>query len=357
MTRVHALIPAHNEQERLPAAIRSLLCQTVPPSRITVVSDRSTDGTVEIAKSFGGIVDVMETEGNRHRKSGALNQALARLDIPEDTAVLVMDADSQVVPSWLETALPVLAQPDVGAVGGIFLADGTVPGLVSELESLEYHRYAREVARDGATARVLTGTSTLVMRSTLTEVAQARADGRLPGAGTYHVDALTEDFELTLAIRHLGYRCLSPKGCQVRTETMGAISPLWRQRVRWQRGAIQALGMYGVSRVTMPYIVRQVETGVGLLAIVLLWSLTVWGLVSGVFVAHPFWLAIGAVFLTERIVTGWRSGWKGRVLASTVVFDFAFDLMIGATYVWVVVQTATRQRMTWGQASLDAERQ
>jgi cellulose synthase/poly-beta-1,6-N-acetylglucosamine synthase-like glycosyltransferase len=351
--RVLAFIPAHNEQELLPDAIRSILTQTVSATSICVISDNSTDRTMEIANSWGSRVHSIETVGNRHMKAGALNQVLSHLQDDDETVVLVMDADSRITPSFIESALSALASPKVGAVGGIFVGDGQ-NGLLGAVQGLEYVRYAREIGRSRAKARVLTGTATVTRLGVLREVGAARTAGRLPGHGIYNYDALTEDFCLTLAIKSLGYLCVSPKECLVVTETMADIPSLWRQRVRWQRGAIQALHSYGVSRITIPYAVRQIETGVGILALTVLWTLTIWSLLVGQFAFHPAWLCIGAIFQLERIVSGWRADRKGRAIAATMLGDMAYDVFISLVYVWVWIQSLFRTRMVWGNITIDA---
>lgn len=104
---ITAIIPAHNEADALPATIASLQAQTVPPTRILVVSDNSTDGTVKVARQLD--VEVMETTGNTARKAGALNQALTTLD--RHGLVLVMDADTALAPRFIETAITELEAP------------------------------------------------------------------------------------------------------------------------------------------------------------------------------------------------------------------------------------------------------
>src|SRR5262245_34136337 len=124
--RVIALIPSHNEEALLPAAIRALEEQTSPPARILVVSDNSTDRTASIAAEWGGTVSRFENRGNRDRKAGALNQALATLlpEMAETDWVLVVDADSSLALGFIARALDATtADADVGAVGGIFLAE------------------------------------------------------------------------------------------------------------------------------------------------------------------------------------------------------------------------------------------
>ena len=133
--------------------------------------------------------------------------------------------------SFLSTAVARLAaDPGIGAVGGVFTGrDGG--GLVGALQRNEYARYAREIGRRHGAARVLTGTATLFRAGVLREVAAAR--GRtLPGrpGAVYDPAALTEDNEITLAVRTLGHRIVSPRECVVVTEVMTTWADLWHHR-------------------------------------------------------------------------------------------------------------------------------
>ena len=82
---------------------------------------------------------------------------------------------------------------------------------------------------------------------------------------------------------------------------------LWRQRLRWQRGAIENLRAYGLNRVTLPYAVQQLGMGIGVIA---MWSfvlLTVLTAGNGLRV-QPLWLSVGLIFVAERVVTVRRRG-------------------------------------------------
>lgn len=125
--RLIALIAAHNEERCIGATLESLASQSRRPDEIIVVADRCTDRTVEIALSFGA--KVFETLGNRHRKAGALNQALTTVirDLDPADQVLLMDADTVLSRQFLAAAERRLSttdpgRPDVGAVGAVFLA-------------------------------------------------------------------------------------------------------------------------------------------------------------------------------------------------------------------------------------------
>src|SRR5262249_28511780 len=155
---------------------------------------------------------------------------------------------------------------------------------------------------------------------------RGRAHGTLPGGGgIYHPRALCEDFELTVALKRLGYRCISPKECIVRTEVMPTLGQLWRQRTRWHRGALQCLGMHGASGVALPYLRQQAGMTMGLIAAVLLWLVTGWSLWSGTLGFRPVWCAVGLVFYAERVVSAWRADRRSRALAACALPDLLYD--------------------------------
>ena len=227
---VVALIPAHNEEGQIEAAIESLHRQESPPHLVVVCADNCTDGTAQKAQAMGAFV--FETMDNRHKKPGA--EPGPRVVLPElrdGDAILVMDADSVLAPTFIAEAQRHLGD-GVGGVGGTFTGRSG-GGFVGMLQRNEYARYARDVARLKGKVLVLTGTATLFSARTLRHVVRARAEGVLPGgtAQVYDTNVLTEDNELTLALLHLGYGVLSPKGCRLTTEVMESWRDLYRQRL------------------------------------------------------------------------------------------------------------------------------
>lgn len=181
------------------------------------------------------------------RVAGALNQALAGTlpYLADEDCVLVMDADSHLNLNWLQAATAALRRnPCAGAVCGVFLGEPG-GGLIGQLQRNEYIRYARQVGRRRQVP-VLSGTGTLFRVSSLRAVAAERGR-RLPGPpGQYYSEeSITEDDEITLALKSLGRQCLAAVGCQTTTELMPTWSALWTQRIRWQKGALNDLRRYG----------------------------------------------------------------------------------------------------------------
>ncbi|MGW2369635.1 glycosyltransferase family 2 protein, partial [Streptomyces sp. NPDC001667] len=170
--RIVALIPAHNEAERIAASLAALYRQERPPHRVVVVADNCTDATPQIARANGATV--IASRENRHKKAGALNQALDSVlhELTATDFVLVQDADTVLQPSFVASAIEAMDRT-VGAVGGIFYGEHG-GGLLGALQRIEFHRYAREIARRGYRADVLTGTATLFRVRTLRELKAAR---------------------------------------------------------------------------------------------------------------------------------------------------------------------------------------
>ena len=354
--RLTVLVPAHDEALTIAATLDSLWRQTRPPDRVVVVADNCTDDTADLARAHGA--DVFTTIGNTEKKAGALNQALAELlrDITARDVALVMDADSVIVPEFLETAMGRLeTDPDLIAVGGVFYGEGG-SGLVGQLQRNEYTRYQREISRRKGKVLVLTGTASLFRAYALKAVADSRGT-LLPGdAGqVYDTLALTEDNEMTLSLKTLGAKMVSPMQCRVVTEVMPTWRALWRQRMRWQRGALENIGAYGLTRATLRYWLQQTAIGYGTIALnayLLLMLITL--LAADSFEIVWFWVFIGLIFVVERVVTVWAAGWRGRAIALPLVIEIGYDVVLQAVYVKSLFDIATGRAAGWNYVPREA---
>lgn len=109
-----AIIPAYNEEKTIGEVLAVL--KNVPLiKKIVVVSDGSTDNTVEVAKSYG--VEVVELTENRG-KGGALK---AGLDNFKADVVLFLDADLLgLTPTHVENLLMPIINDEAEMTIGIF---------------------------------------------------------------------------------------------------------------------------------------------------------------------------------------------------------------------------------------------
>lgn len=350
LVRITVLIPAHNEETSLPITLDALAQQTRQPDRVIVVADNCTDTTADIAREHG--YEAFESVDNIHRKGGALNQALAAL-LPTTTAndvVMVMDADTSLGPRYLEVAAQRLtADPELTAVGGVFYGEPG-HGLVGQFQRNEYTRYSLQIRARHGRVFVLTGTASVFRAEALLDVAAARGV-YIPGeAGkVYDTAALTEDNELTLALKSLGATMTSPPECTVTTEIMPTWKNLWVQRKRWQRGALENLSAYGITRATVRYWGQQVGIGYGAVALnSFLFLMLITVLSVDTWIWFPFWLVVGAIFIVERVLTTWRGGWKARILAALILPELLYDVFLQIVFIKCLIDITFARRARWG---------
>lgn len=357
--RLTVLMPAHNEELTVATALSSLWNQTRQPDRVIVVADNCTDATADIAVANGA--EVFATHDNVEKKAGALNQVLSNV-LPESDVqdvIMVMDADSVVTPEFLATALGRLEDdPDLIAVGGVFAGEEG-GGLIGQLQRNEYSRYQRHISRRKGKVFVLTGTGSVFRGYALNAVAEARGS-LIPGTHgqVYDTLALTEDNELTLALKSLGAKMVSPRECQVITEIMPNRRALWRQRSRWQRGALENIGVYGLTRTTVRYWFQQVGIGYGTVALsAYLLLILITFLAADAYEPSLFWICIGVVFVVERIVTVADQGWRGILLAAPLVIELGYSLILQAVYIGSLIDIATGRKPEWNTVVREATTQ
>ena len=345
--KILALIPAHNEEASIRRAIRSVYrWQTRPVDDVLVILDNCSDDTENRVDGFTKFYTV----NNKNKKAGAMNQALQRIlpHLDDEDYIFVMDADSFIKPQFIEKALEsfkdktfkkFLRKPkEIGAISCRFFADKTT-NIVSFLQNNEYTRYSREIGREKGEVKVVTGAGGFFPVKTLKAVQKARYEGKLPGGNgdsngpIYDTIAITEDNELSLAIKTLGYACISPKECVLKTEVMPTWKDLWLQRMRWRRGAIENIRTYGITSVTLPYILRQALVFLAILAILGLVLITSAALYFDSFGFHPIWIGVMIIMWLSQIVTVRRAGWKATLTAAIIIPDFLYDCFQQLIYI------------------------
>jgi glycosyltransferase involved in cell wall biosynthesis len=101
---VTVVIPVHDREAALHAALRSVLAQTVRPARIVVVDDGSSDGSAAVAEEY----PVTLVRHERARGSGAArNSGIA---VADTTWIAFLDSDDVWLPEHLATAAPALGE-------------------------------------------------------------------------------------------------------------------------------------------------------------------------------------------------------------------------------------------------------
>ncbi len=119
--RVSIIIPTYNEAGIIGYKLDNSSRLTYPKDllEIVIVDSNSTDGTVKVVQDFSekekNLNIMLLVEGERKGKSHALNNALTHC---KGEIVIISDSDCFWPSDILEKALPYLADPSVGAIGG-----------------------------------------------------------------------------------------------------------------------------------------------------------------------------------------------------------------------------------------------
>ena len=344
---VTVLIPCHDGEGEIGDTVRAVLTQSRRPDRVIVVADNCSDGTEAVAMLAGA--EVFATEGNTARKAGALNQALAAVlpgCSPHDV-IAGFDDDTMPAVRFLERALAWIAS-GYGAVGATFHGrDGG--GTLGLLQRAEFARFARHQQRKLQRVDVLSGTGWAYTAATLRAVADARPDGEV-----YDVRSIAEDFELTLAMKALGVRMISPGDCSVTTDVMASLPELYTQRMRWQFGTLTELRRYGWTRTTRGMIARQIVTYAGMLCTLatigyLAWSYVLYG-VNGINPARaPQFAAIIALVICEQAWQCRKAGPRAIVMTLILLPELAYNLVRQVVYIIALAKLASgRKTPSWG---------
>lgn len=325
---IDVLIPAHNEELGIIAAMESVEAQTMRPDRRIVVSDNSTDHTVELARARADW-EVWETVGNTGKKGGALNQAWAILEpsLTDSDFVLTMDADTILDPGFVQAAYAKYQEEAIKGrlLGGVCANFSGLPldTALGALQMMEYARAEKINRSRRGVAPVLAGAATMFSVKALRSVYETR--------GHLYEPVLTEDYELSLALRVNGYETLAPRACRARTDLMPTVRMLWAQRLRWYRGAFEALREHGFR--------RGIRSDIGWLTFSLWAAASRWlfFLTLGVTVLtvgqmsfSPWLLLLFAFASLIRIVQVQELGWKYMLLAGVMVEELYYAFFLEA---------------------------
>ena len=118
---VAVVIPCYRQGRFLPAAIESVLTQTVPAAELIVVDDGSDDDTADVARRFGEVRLIRQENG------GLASARNAGLRAAGADKVIFLDADDGLLPDAVGLGLEAFSRhPDCGFVYGGFreLRDG-----------------------------------------------------------------------------------------------------------------------------------------------------------------------------------------------------------------------------------------
>ncbi len=128
---VSIVVVAHNEARRVTERLENLLALDYPRERLEIilVSDGSTDGTVERARAYEHRGVIVRAFAQRRGKPSVLNETVPAAS---GEIVVLADARQRFAPEALRALVRPFADPGVGAVSGELVLtrdeDGTAAG-------------------------------------------------------------------------------------------------------------------------------------------------------------------------------------------------------------------------------------
>ncbi|MEE9406172.1 MAG: glycosyltransferase [Candidatus Aenigmarchaeota archaeon] len=224
---VSVILPAYNEEKTLARSIRSILGLNYPRKLldIVVVNDCSTDRTGKIADSFKKLgVRVLHNRVNKG-KAYSLNRGIG---IARHEFIATVDADSIVEADIIQKMVGYFSDPEVASVTPA-LKVWKHGGILEKIQHAEYllNVFLRKILSFLDSIHVTPGVFSMYRKSVILEI------------GGFDEGNLTEDLEVALNIHRHGYKIENNHNACSYTLCPRKWKQLFRQRIRWYRGAIQ----------------------------------------------------------------------------------------------------------------------
>lgn len=232
MPRFAVVIAAHDEERVLARTLDAVTDELRGRAPIHVVSDGSTDRTVEIARRYASRGVIVHDVRERAGKSAALGHALARIDAPY---VVTLDADTRPDPGAIEGLVRAVDAPGVGAATGAIRA-AHATGVLGAMQAFEY------AAIIGTSKRAEHVTGALF---TVSGAAAAYATEAVRAVGGFESRSATEDIDLSWRLQRAGFHVRYAADAGFRVETPATWRALVAQRSRWALGLFQVLRRCG----------------------------------------------------------------------------------------------------------------
>ncbi|MEV6055731.1 glycosyltransferase family 2 protein [Streptomyces sp. NPDC052107] len=352
------LVPARNEEAGVLTSLESLAAQTRRPDLIVVVVNNSTDRTEEYARRFADDEDtpltvVLTFDNNPHKKAGALNFGLrwlreavgGRLD-NRVRHVLVMDADTELHPRFIERARNVIASdPELGGVSAACLGRTDLwrnpwQRYLLGMQIIEYGRAAN--ARFRRDVHTMSGAGSFYRAEAL----QGLVDWRGEVFWEDHRN-LVEDYETTLALKESGWKVTANQLCVAYTDLMPTLRELIQQRERWSRGTVDTLRRRGWTKFTWHSISTIVMGLVGFAYIIGWGSRQLVLLAEYGFYHQPLLWALFAFWIIYPALRVRNLGWKAMLVEAVLIPELVYTIVRAYWLISSIVKSYVTRVSAW----------
>lgn len=231
---VSIVVPGYNEEKVLAPCVASIVASNHRNLEVILVDDGSDDDTAALMSRLAAtdprVRFVPQPNGG---KGSALNRGA--IEAAGDILMFV-DADGLFTPDTITEMLRGFEDPHVGAVCGSDRPVNLDRIQTRFLSIISYvgTGFVRRALHMLNVLPVVSGNVGAFRRAALMDV-------RVRGMGPLRTDTVGEDLELTWRMRLAGWRIAFAPRAIVYAESPSTMRGLWRQRVRWARGLLQAL--------------------------------------------------------------------------------------------------------------------
>lgn len=338
-SRLLVIIPAHNEEHHIVETIRSVKKQTFKCD-IVIACDNCSDKTFHYSKKEEVIV--FETVNNHHKKAGALNQAFKKFGSGYEF-IMTMDSDTVIDSRAAEKALEAMTNPNLGAVcSRAGINPKSKPSSITEslcwyLQHTEYGDYdSSRIERNGL-IKVVHGMCALYRTSALLDIIKWRKEKFGDNEDVYDVHNITEDYELTLCLRALGWSVANNLDVLAWTNPPTKWKELWNQRIRWLRGGLDALRKHGLHKYTAwEWASFYLFWALGLGQIIMLGSMITMFIESGI--SNPYGLLMAAI-----LVICWMDGmYRLRYTQNMTIGDVLIRISLIPSLIYILFIAAVQ---------------
>jgi cellulose synthase/poly-beta-1,6-N-acetylglucosamine synthase-like glycosyltransferase len=227
LPKVSLIVPAKNEEKVIGNCIDSLLKLDYPKSRLEIIVavDGSTDRTVEICKSYGKKIRLIESKP-KNCKAEILNEVIPKT---RGDIIGIYDADCVVDRCCLKIALGHFSDTSVSGVSGAIKSSNKDQNILTKALSIEtcFMSFTEYFLNSHGANSVFFGKNMFIRKSVFDDI------------GYFDTKTFLEDSEMSFRMRRSDHKIKFEPKAITWTEEPSNIKSYAKQRSRWVRGYLR----------------------------------------------------------------------------------------------------------------------
>ncbi len=222
---VSLVVPARNEEKVIGKCLKSLLRLDYPKDKLEIVVaiDGSKDRTLDICKSFGRRVRVIESSP-KTCKGDALNNAIPKAN---GEIIGIYDADCIVDRNCLKHAVKHFSDKKIAGVCGNLKSHNKEQSVIARSLALEtgFISFIEYFLNSLGANTHFFGKNMFIRKKVLEKI------------GCFDTETFVEDAEMSIKMKKYGYKTVFEPNAIAWNEEPPSFRAFFKQRIRWARGA------------------------------------------------------------------------------------------------------------------------